>query len=201
MLDNTLHAHSIPFPSSHPGHVEAMNRLTFVALLVLGVTFLTGCAVNQSIRMSRDDFGLNFVPVRINGHQGLFLVDSGASHTVIDHRFAKRCIRRMTESDMRLAWLGSEDTQAKEGIVEEIQVGNYRRIGPFKAHILNLDAINQAPARQRTIRMDGIIGADFFITHRAMIDYQSNALFFNPGAEGWMERLAPPPRAYPAPRR
>ena len=143
--------------------------------------------------MQRDDFGLNFVPVHVNGQPGVFLVDSGASHTVLDHRFAKRCISRMVPCNLRLAWLGAEDTDAKEGVIDEIVIGNYRRLGPYKAHILNLDAINHAPARKRTIRMDGIIGADFFISHQAQIDYQANALRFQLGGEGWMERLAMPP--------
>ena len=174
------------------------NFPTAVALLlsVAVVAVFPSCAMNHHLPMRRDDFGLNFVPVRVNGHPGVFLVDSGASHTVLDHRFAQRCVSKMVESDLRLAWLGSEDTLAKEAVVDEIQIGDYRRVGPFKAHVLNLDAINQAPARKRTIRMDGIIGADFLITHRAMIDYRVNALRFQPGAEGWMERLVPPRRVY-----
>ena len=170
-----------------------------VAALLISVAVVAvfpSCSMNHHLSMRRDDFGLNFVPVRVNGQAGVFLVDSGASHTVLDHRFAKRCIRKMVASNLRLAWLGSEDTVAKEGVIDEIQIGNYRQVGPFKAHVLNLDAINEAPARKRTIRMDGIIGADFFISHRALIDYRANALRFQSGAEGWMERLAPPPTNY-----
>ena len=173
------------------------RRFSPIFLLGLALLCLPSCAFNHHLPMKRDDFGLNFVPVRINGHQGLFLVDSGASHTVLDHRFARRCLTRMTPSQLQLAWLGAEDTQAKEGIIDEIRVGPYVQRGPFKAHVLNLDAINEAPARKRTIRMDGIIGADFFISHRALIDYQSNALRFTPSSQGWMDRLAPPrPPAY-----
>lgn len=171
-------------------------RLVAVLIGLAMVAVFPSCAMNHYLPMQRDDFGLNFVPVKVNGHSGVFLVDSGASHTVLDHRFAKRCIRKMVASDLRLAWLGAENTLAKEGVIDEIQIGNYRRVGPFKAHVLNLDAINEAPARKRTIRMDGIIGADFLITHRAMIDYRTNALRFQPGAEGWMERVAPPRSVY-----
>lgn len=178
-----------------------MNFANFpqVAALLIGmavVAVFPSCAMNHHLPMRRDDFGLNFVPVRVNGQPGVFLVDSGASHTVLDHRFAKRCISKMVASDLRLAWLGSEDTLAQEGVIDEIQIGNYRRVGPFKAHVLHLDAINEAPARKRTIRMDGIIGADFLITHGALIDYRSNALRFQPGAEGWMERLTRPRPIY-----
>lgn len=177
-------------------------NLPQLAALVLSAAVtlaFPSCAMNQSLALQRDDFGLHFVPVRVNGQAGVFLVDTGASHTVLDYRFAKRCVRRMEASNMRLAWLGSEDAQAKEAVIDEIQVGNYRLVGPFKAHVLNLDAINEAPARKRTIRMDGIIGADFFITHGAVIDYRRNAMSFSPGSEGWMKRLAPAQPVYQRP--
>ncbi len=142
--------------------------------------------------MGRDDFGLNFVTVFVNGHRGVFLVDTGASHTVLDHRFAKRCLSQMTASNLRLAWLGAEDTDTKEGVIQEIQIGGYRERGPFKVNVLNLDAINNAPARLRTIRMDGILGADFFLQHRALIDYRDGSLRFGEAPPGWMG--APLPR-------
>jgi len=114
-----------------------MNFANFpqVAALLIGmavVAVFPSCAMNHHLPMRRDDFGLNFVPVRVNGQPGVFLVDSGASHTVLDHRFAKRCISKMVASDLRLAWLGSEDTLAQEGVIDEIQIGNYRRVGPFE---------------------------------------------------------------------
>ena len=118
------------------------------------------------------------------------LVDSGASHTVLDHRFAKRFLTNLTSSNLRLAWLGSKDNDTKEGVLSNIQIGNYFRNGPYRAHVLNLDAINHAPARLRTLRMDGILGADFFIAHGAMIDYRDDSLKFNAAPDGWME----PPR-------
>ena len=94
------------------------NFPTAVALLlsVAVVAVFPSCAMNHHLPMRRDDFGLNFVPVRVSGHPGVFLVDSGASHTVLDHRFAQRCVSKMVESDLRLAWLGSEDTLAKQAL-------------------------------------------------------------------------------------
>ena len=164
---------------------------TSTLLLLASVTaLLSSCAFNHHVPMTRDDFGLNFVPVRVNGHPGVFLVDSGASHTVLDHRFAKRCLTNLKSSNLRLAWLGSKDSDTKEGVLSEIQIGNYVQRGPFRAHVLNLDAINQAPARLRTLRMDGILGADFFISHGAMIDYRDGSLQFSDAPQGWME----PPR-------
>ena len=114
----------------------------------------------------------------------------------IDHRFADRCLRQMESSNLRLAWLGAANTDTKEGIAEEIRIGPYRDVGPFRLHVLNLDAINNAPSRLRGVRMDGILGADFLITHGALIDYSSSALRFHPSVNVWMEppRLAAPYR-------
>lgn len=168
---------------------------TFLQFLVSAITLIwvTGCTTFQ-VPMARDDFGLHFVEVYVNGHRGVFLVDSGASHTVLDHRFADRCLRQMESSNLRLAWLGAADTDTKEGIAEEIQIGPYRDVGPFRIHVLNLDAINNAPSRLRGVRMDGILGADFLITHGALIDYASSALRFHPSPTLWMEppRMADP---------
>ncbi|MGY8687505.1 MAG: retropepsin-like aspartic protease [Verrucomicrobiales bacterium] len=165
-------------------------RILSTLWLLASSVLLSSCAFNHHVPMTRDDFGLNFVPVQVNGHSGVFLVDSGASHTVLDHRFAKRCLTNLTSSNLRLAWLGSKDNDTKEGVLSNIQIGNYFRNGPYRAHVLNLDAINHAPARLRTLRMDGILGADFFIAHGAMIDYRDDSLKFNAAPDGWME----PPR-------
>ena len=137
--------------------------------------------------MTQDGFGLSFVPVKINGHRGRFLVDSGASHTVLDFHFARKSLESMTASDLRLAWLGARNAQTKEGIVNEIRIGDFRQDGPFRAHVLNLDAINNAPSRKRTLRMDGILGADFFSSHGAIIDYRANALRFGPSDGDWTD--------------
>ncbi len=158
-------------------------------LLALGLSLLASCATYR-VPMKRDDFGLHFVRVQVNNHPGIFLVDSGASHTVLDHRFANRCLKNMTSSNLRLAWLGSQHTDTKEGVADYFQIGNYRETGPFRIHVLNLDAINHAPARSRAMRMDGIIGADFLITHRALIDYSTGSLRFASAPNTWME----PPR-------
>ena len=151
-------------------------------ILLLSIGLLCQCAqLPHKVGMTRDDFGLNFVSVRVNGHPGVFLVDSGASHTVLDQRFAERCMENLEASNLRLAWLGSRNATTKKGIVHEMQVGNYRQLGPYRANVLNLDAINNAPARNQTIRMDGILGADFLILHGALIDYSNSSLRFRNG--------------------
>lgn len=162
-----------------------MNRFLFA---VLCLSLVAGCAMHR-VPMQRDDFGLHFVRMRVNGHAGIFLVDSGASHTVLDYQFARRSLGGLSASNLRLAWLGSRNAEAYEGIANEIQIGNYRQRGQFRLHVLNLDAINNAPARLRTMRMDGILGADFFINHRALIDYSQSALTFGSAPNTWA--LAP----------
>ncbi len=136
--------------------------------------------------MARDGFGLHFVNVRVNGLQGIFLVDTGASHTVLDHRFARRCLDASVPSNLRLAWLGAENADTREGVVREIQIGPHIQQGAFLVYVLNLDSINHAPSREQAIRLDGILGADFLISHGALIDYPSQALRFNRPSSPWL---------------
>lgn len=149
--------------------------------------------------MQRDGFGLHFVPISVDGVRGLFLVDSGASHTVLDHRFAKRALSNLEPSNLRLAWLGSKHNDTQAGVLREIRIGNYVQQGPFKVYVLNLDAINHAPSRDRAMRLDGILGADFLISHGALIDYASQSLLFTPApyAADWLDRLRPLPTPLP----
>ncbi len=170
--------------------VKTCRDLKFLPLLFL--LGLASCTHHQ-VAMRQDDFGLNFVPVRVNGQQGTFLVDTGASHTVLDYRFAKRSLRDLSSSNLRLAWLGSRNAETHEGVVNEIIIGDYVQFGPYRVHVLNLDAINHAPARKRTMRMDGILGADFLITHGAVVDYRGNLLRFQPAPAAW----APAPQPMP----
>lgn len=159
-----------------------------LSLLALSLIFALGsCAVTSEYRvpLRTDSFGLQFVPASVNGVDGVFLVDSGASHTVLDQKFAQRCVRNFGPSNLRLAWLGSRNAQTMSGQVDEIIIGNYRKEGPIRLHILNLDAINQAPSRQTGQRIDGILGSDFLIGHRASINYQSRELGFQSNGTAW----------------
>ena len=169
-------------------------RTLIPLLTLLGTVLLPCCALRHQVPMAQDDFGLNFVPVHINGHPGLFLVDSGASHTIVDHRFARRSMGELTPSHRSLAWLGSQNTDAKEGVVQAIQIGSHYRSGPFRIDVLQLDPINQSPARLGTFRIDGILGADFLTTHEAEIDYRDSSLRFRVAPKGWKEPLKRHPR-------
>jgi len=185
---------SFAVPTAEDGKSDTVMMIALrpsaaLLLLALCASLLASCATYR-VPMNRDDFGLHFVRVHVNNYPGVFLVDSGASHTVLDHRFANRCLKNMTPSNLRLAWLGSQHTDTKEGVVDHFQIGSHKEVGPFRIHVLNLDAINNAPARTRAMRMDGIIGADFLITHRALIDYSTSSLRFSSAPNTWME----PPR-------
>lgn len=130
-----------------------------------------------AIPLRRIGAGLDTVRLGINGTQGTFLLDTGASNSVIDTRAVPKF--KITSGDL----LGSDVAIGAGG---DIRLSSYRVSGlmlqsqnfPF-AYISATDLSNvvSAFARDTGIKLDGIIGQDVMIAFDAVIDTQNRTLY------------------------
>ena len=130
-----------------------------------------------AVPLRRIGTGLDTVKLGINGAQGTFLLDTGASNSVIDTRAVPKF--KITSGDL----LGSDVAIGAGG---EVRLSSYRVSGltlqgqsfPFSyISATDLSNVVSAFARDTGIRLDGIIGQDVMIAFDAVIDTQNRTLY------------------------
>ena len=152
--------------------------MTYAAAALL-VLFLTSSAVaNPSwVPVAIDSAGAIIVPVRINDSGPFpFLLDTGASHSVVSEPLAERLKLRFVAATTVTTSTGRE----RRGVVrlDQTSVGSVRS-----------DAVlaSVAPASDlATIArgIDGIIGQDFLFSFNYTLDYRRRRLIWTDGAAG-----------------
>lgn len=114
---------------------------------------------------------------KINGITGSFILDTGASHTVIDEASAEKFSLKFSKSASKDAGgLGTAALKTRKS------TGNVLDIKGFKLNkaalvAIDLSHVNSALEKNRTKRIDGVIGADILKKHKALIDYSEKALY------------------------
>lgn len=116
------------------------------------------------------------VKARINGVEGRFILDTGASSTCVDFSRLNLFNLFAKESDIKAAGAGATN------MLTHVSEDNTLKIGEWtKSHtnvvIFDLSHVNQALLDHDAEEVDGIIGADILKKGRAVIDYKQKALY------------------------
>jgi len=125
------------------------------------------------------------VQVTINGHEGLFILDTGASQCCIDKKVAERW-ELLTPSDKQIsaAGVGTSDMVSTATIISHMQLANWETSDLMVA-IIDLSHVNVAlgVGTENAIQIDGIIGADVLLNGKALINYATKMLYLKPIAK------------------
>lgn len=119
------------------------------------------------------------VSVEVNGVCGDVIVDTGASVSVLDQAM----FHEEEESlDMvREIQSGSVNGQIKN--VKVIHVGLFKlgdlTLQGMPSAILDLTYVNEMYGKHFNRKVLGLLGCDFFVKYRAVIDYDKNILIFS----------------------
>ena len=118
--------------------------------------------------------GLFDVKVNVNGQPLLFLVDTGASTTVIHDAIAKRLNLPINKTDG--TFVGITGPQPlRTTVVEKLSVESISgREEPFVRELSDANALRK---KRGLPPWDGYLGNDFLNRHRAVIDHTSASLF------------------------
>ncbi len=129
-----------------------------------------------SIRLKKTKSQHLVTTLEVNGFEGLFLIDTGASNSCIRLEKEIDFLLIGTENTLELSGAGSEKLEAKLTVKSEISYkGSF--ILKLKFFLLDMNAINKTLSNQGSETIDGIIGADFLKSTRAIIDYKSKKIF------------------------
>ena len=170
------------------------------ALLLIGTLVFAGCATPAQsqqprsaasqdlasllraqgytpIALRRVGNGLDTVSMRVNGAMGTFLLDTGASNSVIDKRALpqfKIASQNLLRSETAIGAGG--DVTLSSYAISGLSI-NGRNFALKQISAADLSPVIFALARDTRIRLDGIIGQDVMIAFDGVIDTKSRTLF------------------------
>lgn len=115
----------------------------------------------------------------INGNEkGCFVVDTGASKTVVDSSFLKYYNSIETElGDMYSGGLGGEIPNMKIAELKSLEFGNFYIESPHIA-LIDLDNINAMYQHHCNRSINGLLGSDILVKYNAVIDYGKSIISF-----------------------
>ncbi len=117
-----------------------------------------------------------FVSAIINGKKYDMLIDTGASQTVFDATL----IPESTNDKIRIQEIQSAGIQAGElkssiGNIEKFKLGDLKRRN-WTVVLIDLQHVNALYKRFSSKHVAGLIGSDFLLRHKAIIDYKKKEL-------------------------
>jgi len=120
-----------------------------------------------------DHFSVN---ARINGVEGRFILDTGASSTCVDFSRTKHFNLFAKNSDVKAAGAGATNMLTKVSEDNKLKIGDWER-HTAQIVVFDLSHVNTALIDHDAEEVDGIIGADILKKGRAIIDYKQKALY------------------------
>jgi hypothetical protein len=118
-----------------------------------------------------------FVKVKINETNALFIVDTGASGTVIDQQFYLHKLKsRQKTIDQEVRGLNSIQYQVQIGKLKTLTIGK-EIIKNAKVSCIDLAHINEAyKSKNIKLKIHGILGSDILKHEEWLIDYKNELI-------------------------
>lgn len=113
---------------------------------------------------------------KINGVEGSFIVDTGASSSCVDFSFTEHFKLFSEDSKIKAAGAGATNMLTKNSTNNIIQIGRWKK-KKIDLILFDLSHVNQALSDHDAEEVHGIIGSDLLKKGKAIIDYKTNRLF------------------------
>jgi len=116
------------------------------------------------------------VKAKINGVEGNFILDTGASNSCVDFAGITHFQLSAADSDTRAAGAGGTGMLTQTSLKNTLKMGRWKNKS-FGLVIFDMSHVNEALRQYKAKPVHGIIGADVLIKGKAIIDY-SNFCFY-----------------------
>ncbi len=113
---------------------------------------------------------------KINGVEGRFILDTGASNTCVANDRIEYFQLNPKESDIRAAGAGGRGLSTQIAKKNLFEIGNWKR-QKVALILFNMMHVNAALAERNAKPVDGIIGADVLKKAKAIIDYDRDCIY------------------------
>lgn len=112
----------------------------------------------------------------INGIEGNFILDTGASNSCVGKDEAEHFNLFSEDSDVRAAGAGATNMLTQVSLKNTIKIGDWEK-RKIDLILFNMSHINQALSDHDADRIHGIIGADVLDKGKAVIDYKCKCVY------------------------
>lgn len=107
-----------------------------------------------------------------DGLRGMWIVDTGASKTVLDSNLENYFTPLETPlTEIESMGIGNSKVETKSGIIEKIYF-NSTWLNDLHVALIDLSSINQLYLQHVNETITGLIGSDFLVQHKAVIDFK-----------------------------
>lgn len=113
---------------------------------------------------------------RINKVVGDFILDTGASNSCVDFKYAEYFDLLTEESKIRAAGAGASNMLTRSSTKNHLQIGDWN-FKKFNLVLFDMTHVNQALVEHESEVIHGIIGADILNAGNAIIDYKKKRLY------------------------
>lgn len=112
----------------------------------------------------------------LNGVEGSFIVDTGASNSCVGLDAAEKFDLSVTDSPIKAAGAGASEMLTKVARNNTIQIGTWHKKN-IELILFDLTHVNTALITHKANPVDGIIGADILKKGKVIIDYQYKCMY------------------------
>ena len=118
---------------------------------------------------------------RINGKEANFLIDTGASRSVFDPKNIANFIDnpQFEKKEGITAGVGGNELESATFDIEALNLGDLE-IRHYNAVALDLENIYESYEKVHLPKIDGIIGGDLLVKHKAVINYRQKKIRLSP---------------------
>lgn len=113
---------------------------------------------------------------KINGIEGNFILDTGASNSCVGFEGIEHFELSATDSDTKAAGAGGTGMLTQTSLKNKLKLGRWTSKN-FGLVIFDMSHVNEALRQYKAKPVHGIIGADILMKGKAIIDYYNHCVY------------------------
>jgi predicted aspartyl protease len=118
-----------------------------------------------------------FIQASVDGQPARFLLDTGASRTVLDATQVLRFVKadKIMLHESKSVGLGVTEMETKAAKLRNLKMGK-ARVKKMEVAVLDISHVNTTYDLIGIPRIDGVLGSDFLMKYEAVINYAKATL-------------------------
>lgn len=133
-----------------------------------------------TISIKQNAAGLLLIAVKVNGVEGLFILDTGAAVSVVDSSHANRLQLTLQKENASFngAGAGGQGLEVIPSEGNKVEIGNHT-VTDFTLAVMSFDHVSQTLTEAGCEEFLGVIGVDILKPGKAIIDYSTMTLYLS----------------------
>ncbi len=130
----------------------------------------------QLVELEEQNFHILVRSLFADGATGIWVIDTGASKTVFDKNLTPYYTELEGEhEEIHTAGISEQTLETSLGVLESLKFGKHK-MKALKVALIDLKHINELYKKAANLQLCGLIGSDFLLQHKAVLDYGKREL-------------------------